>query len=63
MQAINFSYLPLECVSVFNQTKKYNQAGVSHCSIDNDGDFEYVGLYPKTNVSWHDRIIYMDPRI
>lgn len=26
------------------------QAGVSHCSLDSDGDYEYVGLYPKVRL-------------
>jgi len=24
-------------------------AGVAHCSIDNDTDYRYIGLYPEVN--------------
>lgn len=27
-------------------------AGVSHCSVDSEGDYEYVGLYPKGSPHW-----------
>ena len=27
------------------------QAGVSHCSVDSEGDYEYVGLYPKVGLN------------
>jgi len=25
------------------------KAGVSHCSISSEGDYEYLGLYPKVS--------------
>jgi len=27
-------------------------AGVSHCSLESEGDYEYVGLYPKGSPHW-----------
>ena len=31
------------------------QAGVSHCSVTSEGEYEYVGLYPEVSIdmlSW-----------
>ncbi|KAF2193524.1 hypothetical protein K469DRAFT_691090 [Zopfia rhizophila CBS 207.26] len=27
-------------------------AGVSHCSIESEGDYEFIGLYPKGSPAW-----------
>ncbi|KAJ9643128.1 hypothetical protein H2201_009002 [Coniosporium apollinis] len=27
-------------------------AGVSHCSIDSEGDYEYIGFYPEGSPKW-----------
>jgi uncharacterized protein YjlB len=36
------------------------QAGVSHCSLDSEGEYEYVGLYPMGSPHWDNNFCKAD---
>ncbi|KAI9810616.1 MAG: hypothetical protein M1827_006178 [Pycnora praestabilis] len=38
--------------SLRHQSNAEMQAGVAHCSLSSEGDYEYVGLYPKGSPHW-----------
>ena len=39
-------------VTVYAGDVIVNPAGVSHCSLESDGNYKYIGIYPDDSVPW-----------